>query len=86
MDKNIEKLINKIQLDEEYHHYFNNSLLKRIIANKEKTLYTFIIEIQNTFPVDVYQLFIDKLKNAYQDVSSVLVAFSVINKDTIDFN
>lgn len=82
MDDNLRKLMEKIQIEQEYYKYFEGATLKKIISNKEKTDYTFIIEINNTLPVELYDHFIDKLKSSYNDIQKVIVAFSVINKDT----
>lgn len=77
MNDNLKKLINKMELEETYYHYFDNGSLNRIICNKEKTEYTFIIDIDSTLPVDVYQLFIENIKNAYMDIAKIIVAFKV---------
>ncbi len=81
MDDNVKKLIEKIQIEQEYYKYFEGATLKKIICNKEKTDYTFIIEINNTLPVQVYDYFIDRLKKSYSDIQKVIVAFCVLNKD-----
>ena len=81
MNDNLKKLINKIELEEEYYHFFDNGKLNRIIGNKEKTNYTIIVDIDSTLPVELYQHFIDKVRNAYSDIEKVIVAFNVTNKD-----
>ena len=82
MDENIKKLFSKMELEDTYYSYFEEAKLKKIIGNKEKDAYTFIIEINNILPVELYKHFIDKLKLAYEDIDSVVVAFDVQNTDT----
>ena len=82
MDENIKKLFSKMELEDTYYSYFEEAKLKKIIGNKEKDAYTFIIEINNILPVELYKHFIDKLKLAYEDIDSVVVAFDVQNIDT----
>lgn len=81
MDENIKKLFSKMELEDTYYSYFEEAKLKKIIGNKEKDAYTFIIEINNILPVELYKHFIDKLKLAYEDIDSVVVAFDVQNTD-----
>ena len=81
MNENLQKLINKIELEDKYYQFFDNAKLERIISNKEKTNYTFIISVQNTLPVELYKHFIEKLKAAYCDIEKVIVAFNVLNQN-----
>ena len=81
MNDNLKKLINNINLEDKYYPFFDDSKLKRIISNKEKTNYTFIIEIPNTLPVDLYQHFTKLVKDKYSDIEKVIVVFDVVNQD-----
>ena len=81
MNENMKKLIDNIKLEDKYYPFFNDSKLKRIVSNKEKTNYTFIIEIQDTLTVELYQHFIELVKNKYSDIEKVIVAFDVINQN-----
>ncbi len=79
MDNNLKKLFDKIQLEEDYYHYFDDGVLKKVIANKEKEEYTFIVEIKDILPVDVYKQIINKIKEAYGDISKAIIAFNCQN-------
>ena len=81
MDTNLEKLLNKIAIDKAYYHYFEDGKIIKIIANKDKTSYTFIIEITNTLPIDVYDEFKKVIKETYKDIESVLFVFETKNKN-----
>ncbi len=80
MDNHLQKLITKIALEETYYDYFKDSILKKVSGSKKNNEYTFIIEITNTLPPEVYDHFISLLKEAYLD-SKVMVRFEVANPD-----
>ncbi len=79
MNDNFKKLINNIQLEDEYYQYFEEGKLLKIITNSEKTDYTFIIEIKDTLPTEVYDYFYNRLKETYKDVNKVYVVFKPID-------
>ena len=79
MNDNLKKLIDKINLEEKYYQYFNEAKLLKIICNSEKTNYTFFIEIKETLPVELYQHFIELLKETYNDIEKVIVVFQPLN-------
>ena len=79
MNDNLKKLLNNIKLEEEYYQFFEQAKLDRIIGNKEKTNYTFIIEINSTLPVDLYNHFVELFKECYKDVEKVIVVFKPKN-------
>ena len=79
MNDNLKKLLNRINLEEKYYPYFEDAKLTKILCNSEKTNYTFFIEIKETLPVDLYQHFIEKVKEVYKDIEKVIVAFTPLN-------
>ncbi len=78
MNENLQKLLTKMALEEEYYHYFDGAILKKVVASKEKDTFTFIVQINETLPPDVYQHLIDKLKGAY-DNDKTIIALDVLN-------
>ena len=81
MDKNMEKLLNKLELEDDIKSYFSNAKLSKILCNKESNNYCFVIEIDSILPVDIYDRFMDKLSNAYSEYNSVIASFKVSNID-----
>ena len=49
MDNKLQILLNKININNEYYKYFDNSKLLKIVGNKERDSYTFFIEIFSLF-------------------------------------
>ena len=77
----MEKLLNKIVLNDESKSYFSNAILSKVLCNKEDNNYCFIIEIDNILPVNIYDEFITKLKNAYSNFNNVIASFKPSNID-----
>src|SRR5574344_796680 len=86
MNNQLEKLLNKINLDTEDKVYFNNAELVKILCNKMDNNYCFIIDIDNNLPINVYDRYIDKLETAFSSYNSVTTSFNVkdINKKLIN--
>ena len=53
MEKNLEKLLKQINLDENNCKYFENGSLDRIIGNKNKDNYHFLISLKETLPLKI---------------------------------
>ena len=68
MEANLEKLLNKINIDKNKYNYFENGKLIKIIGNKEKTKYEFIIE-NNILPLEIYLEVSDLLKKTFNKYS-----------------
>lgn len=62
MEKNLSKLLTQIQIEEIYLEHFNKGSISRIVSNKSEKRYAFYFLLENTLPVDVYQIFIEKMK------------------------
>lgn len=80
MDNKLSILLKQVGLKDNNCSFFNDARLEKIIANKEKTSYQFLITIQNILPVDIYLEFKEGLKKYYKDYE-VSVNFKSINKD-----
>ncbi len=81
MHDKLKLLLEQINLPIENYEYFKDGNLVKIISNKNKESYVFIIQIQNILPVNIYDLFINLLKERYKTVENVDVKFEVLNKD-----
>ena len=81
MDSKIKTLIEKLNLSLECIDEFKDAKLDKIIANKEKTNYCFYIDINNTFQLNLYEEFISKLKESFNNIENVNVVFNVQNKN-----
>ena len=81
MDSKMNKLIEKLRLTEECINALEKSTLNKIVANKDKTNYCFYIDIDNILSIELYEEFINKLKESFNTVESVNVIFNVKNKD-----
>lgn len=85
MHEKLKDLLIKIKLDEEYHPYFNNGLLKVVVNQKEKS-WTFNITIDQILPVDVYKLMLNSIKETFSDLPNIKEFKLHINSNNIDTN
>jgi len=81
MDSKIQTLIEKLNLSKDCIKSLENAKLNRIVANKEKTNYCFYIDINNTLEIYLYEEFISKLKESFNNIDNVSVVFNVENKN-----
>ena len=77
MDSKLEMLRDKLKF-EEYKNYFEEGRLIQIVGNKDHTVYTFYLEINNTLPVNIYEELYTNLINFYKDLT-VKISISVLN-------
>ena len=54
MDNNLKKLLEKCQINKEYYPFFNDGKLLKIVGNKNKTKYSFKIQIPTNLPCNIY--------------------------------
>jgi DNA polymerase-3 subunit alpha (Gram-positive type) len=86
MDKNMEKLLNKLELEEDIRSYFSNAKLSKILCNKVDNKYCFVIDIDKILPVDIYDNFMAKLTDAYSEYNGVIASFKVSDIDNTLIN
>ena len=79
MESKIDLLINKLKLSEECKNSLINPVLERIIANREKTKYCFIISIDNILLPKFFDEFKKNLKKEFSSIDEVDVSFNVRN-------
>ena len=81
MNDKLETLLKQIKLDDNKYQYFEDGKLEKIIGNKEKTCYTFLIEVKETLPVLVFEEFIELLRDGFPTVEKTIAVFNVLNVD-----
>ncbi len=75
MENKIKILLEQIKLDESNYCYFEKSSLERIVGNKQKDSYNFIIKNDSILPLNVYLEFKQLLKKGFPSVKKVSVLF-----------
>ncbi|MBE6149371.1 MAG: PolC-type DNA polymerase III [Firmicutes bacterium] len=80
MNDKLDILLKQVNLSEDHYTFFNGAKLDKIIGNKDKTHYQFILTIPNILPIDTYIEFKKGLKQAFKNYK-VSIHFNSINKD-----
>jgi len=80
MDDKLSILLKQVNLSESNYTFFDGAKLEKIIGNKEKTHYQFILTIPNILPIDTYVEFKNGLKSAFKNYK-VSVHFKSMEKD-----
>ena len=85
MQDKMQILLQQIKLNDSDYHYFESGILERIIGNKEKDCYKFLIKLDSILPVDIYEKFNIGLIKAFPTIKKVYASFEVkeINYDLI---
>ena len=81
MHDKLKLLLEQIKIPKENYEYFTDGNLVKILSNKNKDSYIFIVQIENILPVDVYDLFLKLLKQKYNTIDNISVRFEVLNKN-----
>jgi len=69
MNKDMKVLLDKLNLNEDDLGYFNNSKLNKIMASSDKKKYRFCISLDSTIPVNIYEKFLNELKESFNGFS-----------------
>lgn len=85
MEKNLEKLFNKINLEKELYRDFTDGELIKIVGNSTKEKYRFLIGLKNTLPLSTYQKFIQLLPPAFPEIQEVKIELQVKNPSLEEF-
>ena len=85
MQDKMQILLQQIKLNDSDYHYFESGILERIIGNKDKDCYKFLIKLDSILPVDIYEKFNIGLIKAFPTIKKVYASFEVkeINYDLI---
>ena len=81
MQDKMQILLKQVKLDNNYYQYFDNGILDRIVGNKNKDCYKFLIKIDKTLPVLVYENFSNGLIKAFPTIKKVFANFEVEKVD-----
>ena len=86
MKSKIDTLIDKLKLSDECKNSLINPKLERIVANREKTKYCFVISIDNILLPKFFDEFNKKIKKEFSSIEEVNVNFNVkdINYDYLE--
>lgn len=77
MEVNLQKLLQKIELRQDLYQYFIGGELIKIIGNKNKDTYRFLIALKNTLPFSTYQIFCNQLLPAFKEIKEIKVELQV---------
>ena len=65
MDNKLEKLLNQIGINEDYMEYFNGASVKEVVIDKNSNNFNFIINMNNIPRIDIYEDFLNCLKEEF---------------------
>ena len=86
MRDKLKLLLEQIHFPINYYNYFGNGNLVKIISNKNKDSYIFVVQLENILPTDVYDLFLKHLKEKYSEFKYISTNIEVLNKDNTLIN
>ena len=76
MQNKLQILFDQIGLEGENRSFFEEATLERIIGNKEKTEYCFLITLKTLLPLEVYKHFTEILPTGFPSIRKVSVQFT----------
>ncbi len=79
MEEKIRILLEKICLPEEFHNFFLGGKLEKIVGNKDKTVYTFFMQLNESIDLNCYLTFMEALKKEFREYK-VDIKLSVVDK------
>ena len=71
MEDKLQLLLTQIKMSEESKIHFKNGLLEKIICNKNKDKYVFLVTLNKPLPLSVYLNFEDLLKEGFKTAKSI---------------
>ena len=80
MQEKLRLLLEQIKLPVEHFDYFKDGNLDKIISNKNKDSYVFVINLNEVLPVKIYNEFNTLLKEKYNNFKSIKSELKVLNK------
>lgn len=85
MEANLEKLLKKIDLESDKYKYFEGGQLIKIVGNKEKTIYHFILELETNLPISIYEEVKGKLLVSFKPIKETILVIKVNKINQTDF-
>lgn len=79
MDNKLQKLLEQINWIVEDYSYFEGGKLDKIIGSTDKNRYTFLIDIKEILPVEIFESFIMHLKDSFATVEEIIAIFNPQN-------
>ncbi len=80
MDEKLKILLEQLSLDENDYKCFEDGCIEKIICDKEKNNYQFIIKINEFLKVDMYENFINYLPKRFPTANNISVKFIVTSE------
>ncbi len=74
-------LLQQLHMEEEYISSFNDASLEKVIVDKKKNSWTFLIHNKSTFPISIIERFEEKLKYAFQNIRETDYSLSIDHVD-----
>ena len=81
MDSNIQKLIDKINIDKDHYQYFSDAKITKIKVNTHTNKWNIFIEKTNLLPVEIYAELEEKKKLLDEKATEINIIFEITNLD-----
>ena len=79
MEENMIKLLEKCNIEKNIYPFFEKAKLIKIVGNKDKTKYSFQIELDKSIPFEVYNNLLEKITSSFK--KECFLKLKVINID-----
>ncbi|HOO67939.1 MAG TPA: PolC-type DNA polymerase III [Bacilli bacterium] len=86
MQDKLKTLFEKINLDEEYYHYFNDATLDKIVISKKNKTCCFKLTLKDMLPLDFYLIFLNLLKDSFLDKDKIEEVSISFNYENINYD
>ena len=81
MDKNITKLLDTIDMNEDYYQYFSDAKLTKVKVFSENNTWDIFIDKENLLDKEVFEELYDKLPKLDPSVKKISIIWNITNKD-----
>ena len=81
MDKNTERLLDKIEMNKEYYPYFYDAKITKVKVYSETNTWDIFIDKNDLLPLDVFKELYDKLPLLDKSVKEISIIWNINNKD-----
>lgn len=85
MQEKLKTLLEKINLDNEYYHYFSDGELEKIIISKKNKSCCFKLSLKETLPIDIFNILNNSLKEFFIDKDKVEEVNINLNYENINY-
>lgn len=77
MDNKINILLDKINMDKDSYPYFNDAIMKKIVVNSKRDLWTIFIDKDELLPINILKELDDKKKLLDSNNSDIRFVFNI---------